>query len=469
MKHGIFNSTSSVWQKNPALQCGFAFFLGCLFALNTVWAALPLICLIEKKEIYKLSFLFFLPSILIYHFYAFPKDGEKIEGLFSIHAMKRSERFGKGWVYSGVLRTDKGRVYCKCFSKSYFSPNAVYKIQGIVKQQKKPFYTLKSAQPWDRVKSRASLAEIRFHAKTKMAEYITRRIKGQRAPLFLTGLATGKLEDRLLFKEFRELGLAHILAISGFHFALIALMFHCFLRLFFPYKLETFLLITLLTFYFLFIGDSPSVLRAWIAAMVYLLGKLVEKRPSALNTLGAALFISLILNPLNALTLSFQLSFLATAGILVLHKPIDYLLRLWLPLLPLSHVIKKNIFWQHGYIAMSLLRQSLSLTLSVNIALLPLLLQSYHAFSMHSLVYNLFFPFLAGVSLCLLLLGFVCGPPVQQLNGLYTEWILKVIESPPLLFKTWYAGPFPGWVLAFFFTAALWICCNKFLIEKKSA
>ena len=453
MKHGI----STIWEKNPALLFGLTFFLGCLFALQTLWAACFLIFVCHPKYIFKVTLTFLLPIILIYQFYSFPPTGSEVEGHFYTHSIRKSERFGNGWVYKGVLKTDRGKICCSCFSKTYFSPYKIYKVKGKLRSRDGKFYSLKTKAPWESLKSRFSLAETRLTAKERVKEYIEKATPQPRAAQFLTGMVTGQLEDRVMLKEFGQLGLSHIMAISGFHFALLTLAFHLFLRLFLPHKLEAFVLISVLTLYFLFIGDSPSISRAWTVAIVFLVGQLLEKRPTALNSLGAAMLFSLMTNPLYACTLSFQLSFLATGGILALLQPCSKLLNLWIPKLSISEVIQKKVIWQQGYIAASLLRESLSLTLAVHIVLIPLLLHSFHTFSINSLIYNLFFPFLASIALFVFLVGVVLGGWVHYLNGYYCEWVLKITETPPVLFRAFYAETFPPAMLSLIFAGLLFI------------
>ncbi|MFN0065366.1 MAG: ComEC/Rec2 family competence protein, partial [Chlamydiales bacterium] len=232
----------------------------------------------------------------------------------------------------------------------------------------------------------------------------------------------------------------HLLAISGLHFGLIALFFHTFLRLFLPQKFETLALMLTLTLYLFFIGNTPSVQRAWIFAMVFLFGRLVDKKSYSLNTLGVALLISLIHDASAATTLSFQLTFLATAGILLFYPYCEKILRFWIPKYSLQEIASHSLLWQHGYLGLQYIRKALSLTIAVHCTLLPLLLYHFHSFFPHSLFYNLFFPSAAALSLFLLLFAsllHVVIPPLgawlHQLNGHYTAALVALSENPPIL------------------------------------
>lgn len=443
------------WERNPALFYGLIFFLGCLFALQTPWVLLPFVLLLHKRSVFQASILFLFPCCMIYHLYTFPPTGSSVEGVFYTHSIKKTERFGNGWNYSGILKTPNGRIPCRCFSKCYFSPSAAYKITGSVRPLKGKFYSLKSKEPWEFVRYRFTLTAWRSRAQEYVKEYIEKHVHQKRAVHFLQGMITGQLEDRVMMNEFSQLGLSHLMAISGLHFSLIALSFHLLFRLFLPYKLEALCMIVLLTGYLLFIGDSPSILRTWIAVMIFLLGQLFEKRSSALNSLGAALFLSLIWNPLTVMTLSFQLSFLATGGILFFYSPCDRLLGSWLPKHSLKDAAAKHWIWQHGYILVSFFREALALTLSVHIAIFLLLIKTFHFFSLNSLFYNLFFPFLASAALLFFLVSLPLGHWAHVVNGYYCDWILRLSESPPLFFKSIYVEPLAPWLYAILLTLLL--------------
>ena len=100
---------------------------------------------------------------------------------------------------------------------------------------------------------------------------------------FLAGLATGEFDDHWMRQQFSRFGVQHLLAISGFHFAIIAGCLSFALRLFFPAKSCTLILLACLGGYTIFLGPQASILRAWLMSSLALIGFLIEKHPSALN------------------------------------------------------------------------------------------------------------------------------------------------------------------------------------------
>ena len=412
--------------------------------------------LLHKKRVSQACLLFLLPSLMLYHIYTFPTAGAYVEGIFYIDTCKRSEKYGGGWNYRGTLKTENGRLKCRCFSKEFYSAHRMYQISGTVRPLKGSLYALKTQSPWEISAKRVSLTTLRKSIKESVKRYIEKHYE-ERAAHFLTGMVTGETEDLILLNAFNQLGVSHLMAISGLHFSLLALAFHLLLRLFLPYKIEASILLALMSGYLLFIGETPSVLRAWISVTLFLLGQIFERRCCAINALGCALLLSLLWNPLSATSLSLQLSFLATAGILFFYTPCQRMLMWLLPKRPLKEVVEKHALWQHLYIFVSFFREALALTIAVHVALLPLLLSTFHFFSCNSLFYNLFFPFLASAALLFFLASLPFGSWGHFLNSYYCNWILKIPESPPLFFKSLYVPQIPSWILTLWLTLILLI------------
>lgn len=445
MRHAII----FFYERHLALACGLFLCFGVLFAVATPWILIPtavLFFLIKKEYAPLMAIIFLLPLFYFSHAYWLPSHNSSAEGIFLIKSIQKGKGFSKGWIYRGDLQANGKITPCTLFADKRYAADQAYLIQGILCAKKPPFYTFKTKKEWLPVKRRFTLAEWRYSAKEKVKAYILKHIKKQRAAAFLSGMATGQLDDSVMMMQFSELGISHIMAISGLHFALITLALHFFLRLFLPAKIESVFLIALLLIYFLFIGDSPSVQRAWTAATVFLLGNLLEKRSRPLNSLGVALIATIILSPLAPCSLGFQLSFLATGGILLLYQPVDRLLRLWIPSLPLQTLLQRSFLQQHAYIARSLFRDALALTLAVHLALLPLLLHYFQTFSLNGLLYNLFFPLFAGWALLLLLIS-IPFPWLHPINSYFSEWLLEIADAPPLFLKSFAIDPLhPCWV-----------------------
>lgn len=115
---------------------------------------------------------------------------------------------------------------------------------------------------------------------------------------------------------FRQLGLAHILAISGMHFGLCYLLFNL-ISLLLPFKLRRGFRMILSIIYAVITGLSVSVIRALIFILLYELGILLKRPINRWQLLMATLLICLMIQPYWIYDVGFQLSFTAVLGIFV--------------------------------------------------------------------------------------------------------------------------------------------------------
>ena len=120
-------------------------------------------------------------------------------------------------------------------------------------------------------------------------------------------------EDR---QAFSRLGIAHILSVSGFHvgvlIGILNLLFHL-LKLRQGVRLAFYGI--LLFFYASLCGMSQPVIRASLLMVLGLEGRILNRPRSGLHLLSAALFIMVLLSPVQVTSASFQLTFCAVLGL----------------------------------------------------------------------------------------------------------------------------------------------------------
>ncbi len=487
----------SFWEKHPALLLGIFLLIGTSFSFSTnlvdLFPASVLLWPFLKKQpnrkllILALSLFFLGWASASFRCPQHALNDQVLEGKahFSISSIKQYQSpFYRSIAYQGKLLHFEGsggeslsslpcQIYLP-FSSKRPKANCDYEIRGRLQQKGPHHFVLKPQKKaeWVPIPSTHSLAELRYQAKRSVHSYLKKQITDHEAATFLSALATGAIDERSLSMEFNHLGIQHILAISGFHFALIAFFLNRLLQLSLSPKITAWLLLVLLTAYALFLGDSPSIQRAWIAAAVFLIGRTFNLRITALNALGIGLCVELLIDPSIISHLGFLLSFLCTLAILLLFPLFQTLFQFLLPIRPFKTVKAMPHLDQCGYIANSFLRQLLAMNLAIHIACLPVLLYLFHRFPLLSLVYNLFFPLWVSISLFLLcaacLLAYTL-PPLGHLlhliNQKWTTFALATVQHPPatldfvLRIK---AIPYPALIL--FLTFLLTICI--FLTEK---
>lgn len=166
------------------------------------------------------------------------------------------------------------------------------------------------------VKSVPVLSDVRKRALGAIA-----RFGGDEAGL-LQALVCGfrpTIEQAGSYEQFKTVGLAHLVAVSGAHLSIVAMFAAQGLRLLRLGRKGTAAAMALfLIGYVGFTGMPVSALRASVMAATGLIALVVNRRASALNALGACIALFVGLDPPCGLSASFALSAGSTLGIVVL-------------------------------------------------------------------------------------------------------------------------------------------------------
>lgn len=249
----------------------------------------------------------------------------------------------------------------------------------------------------------------------------------------LLGGSRGIPAERL--RLFTRCGLSHLLSVSGSHVALLLGLFAggaAFLPL--PRKMGALLVAFLLVSYGILCGLRASVCRALLLGLGALWGRVHRKRTSSTAFLGLGLLLLPAWHPWWVWDPGFQLSFAAAGGLLLLRRPVEEKLAVWLPL-PLA--------------------RGLSVPLGAQILGLPFLVHHFHMLSLVSLLANvLLVPLL---SLCL---AFGAAGAMMSALGLSFPGRLLLVGAGQLLGISlwggewlsnlpgthWVSGQVPLWV-----------------------
>jgi competence protein ComEC len=230
----------------------------------------------------------------------------------------------------------------------------------------------------------------------------------------LQGMVLGDDEgvDQASIDDFRRSGLLHILAVSGENVILLCSMWaFAFSLLGFPRLLRTTLLVPIVFIYVLLTGASPSIVRAGVSGIVALLA-LLASRPTDgwLLWLVPAAWL-LTRNPNNLFDVSFQLSFGAVAGLLLLARPLT------------------RFF---GFLP-GPLPQQVGITTAASLSTAPVSMITFGSASLVSVPANLAGGFVLGpimfVGMLSLLLGFVSSwlsAPLNVVAGLFIGFLMEV-------------------------------------------
>ncbi|MGB2698314.1 MAG: DNA internalization-related competence protein ComEC/Rec2 [Candidatus Zixiibacteriota bacterium] len=145
----------------------------------------------------------------------------------------------------------------------------------------------------------------------------------------LSGFVLGERRDIPddVYQMFTDTGTLHLLAISGSNVGLVVLFFFGFFRLLrIPKKVCILLTLPAIVIFSYVTNNQPSVVRASIMAIIFLLAFFWEREKDLINILGFSALLILFFSPLSFFDVGFQLSFGVTLGLLIFIVHPDSLL-----------------------------------------------------------------------------------------------------------------------------------------------
>lgn len=237
------------------------------------------------------------------------------------------------------------------------------------------------------------------------------------------GLATGillgdssEIEDDIK-EDFKNCSLSHMLAVSGAHLSYLILGLNLLLndRIIGKRKKYVINIIAIIIF-MLLTGMSLSVIRAGISTILSIVAVLIYRKSDSFETMAFALLCTIIDNPFTIFNMGLQLSYLGTAGIVLLNK---YLVEFEKKHTELSKI--KVYLIENTYV-----------TLSATLLIFPIILYYFNMISLNLLLANLLLGPILGVSI---MLGFIVlsvsliSMPVAQILGWIWQLPLKFITK----------------------------------------
>lgn len=148
------------------------------------------------------------------------------------------------------------------------------------------------------------------------------RLIGGDESKFLRGLIIGDRTDipMEIKTAFINSGVMHILAVSGLHVAIVAMILLALLQAArVPEKPRIIATCLLLVYYIFLTGGAASVIRSVIMAIVFLGGKLSQHRADFYNTLALSAIVILLIDAKQFFQPGFQLSFAAVFSLVYLY------------------------------------------------------------------------------------------------------------------------------------------------------
>lgn len=199
------------------------------------------------------------------------------------------------------------------------------------------------------------------------------------------GAKTGINEE--VYNSFRSFGTAHVLAVSGLHVGILLTLYRRIYRIK-PNPIFTVIIVIILIFYGSITRWSPSVFRAVFMSLLYILSQITSREVDLLSCLGVTSIISVCLNPLVVNSLGFQMSYLAILGIGFLSPVISR---------KFGAIISNKFGDVLGHDRIRTLVNGVSIYVSVQIVVLPYILQEFNYLSPLGFLLNFPVAILAGI------------------------------------------------------------------------
>lgn len=187
----------------------------------------------------------------------------------------------------------------------------------------------------------------------------------------LNGMLIGETNgiSNEVIEDFKNSGITHLLAVSGSNIVLVIVISKFIFSKIFGKKYSWIFIISFIMFFVCISGASPSVVRAGLMAILEIFAGLLVKKSNSINNLFLSAFIILLINPFSIINIGFILSFAGTIGILLISDKI-------------SQRLKEHIRFE-------MLLENLSVTLSAQIILFPIMAYYFNSISLTSLITNL--------------------------------------------------------------------------------
>lgn len=379
--NSLIKQNNGIYKKHPLFLGGIVFYLGSLF----IWLPFIFLPLVFFQKTRHIFFLCLFGSIT-QNTLSIPAIEQlpsscTLSGVFSPAKLsKHAGFFDVKIILSGRFKTDQGVFELRLFNPP-FDPFSC----------KNSFLSIEHVKTSSGSKSKILKHEFLdqknhlFAFRLRVLRFFENALKiypNSSSQKLFFALFTGQIEDRLMLLQFKDFGLSHLLALSGFHLQLVLTLCNFTLKKCVRFNIRQSIGLFILSIYCLFIGSVPSIVRAFFSILFsFLLTKeTFEKKP--LTIFGLTLIATSILCPNQLTSPGFILSFIATFAITSFESIKHHLVLLFQAETDLYSKLIKT--WICHFFCQ----------LWITLFSVPFLLFYFQSFHLESIFYNLFVPYL---------------------------------------------------------------------------
>ncbi|MEK7559350.1 MAG: ComEC/Rec2 family competence protein [Patescibacteria group bacterium] len=319
----------------------------------------------------KYFIILFFTSVLILRFITLDKaelsEGQNVD--FTSRLM--TEPTPKGHQQSFQLFYKGNRININTSSEKEYHYGEILRVNGSLTinllKSRSRFITMKSPQ----IEAKEDKLAVLYNVRQLIISTFERNLSPNNSALLL-GIVFGiKSNFSTNFLEnLKLLGLMHVIAASGMNVTLTAGFLSAIFLIFFKRQTALVLTISGIIFYALLAGFQPSIVRAAIMGIIVFTAQILGRQRLSAYSLFITAYIMILFSPFVVWDIGFQLSFLATAGLIFL-RPLFY-----------------EIGFLKKFFSFIVVGQDVSTTIAAQIATLPILLANFGLYSLSSVVIN---------------------------------------------------------------------------------
>lgn len=292
--------------------------------------------------------------------------------------------------------------------------------------------------------NKIGLTRILYVLKNRLEGLLERVLPEPQASLLIGILLGGKREmPPKFFQNLRDTGTLHVIVASGYNITVVAGFLVASLVKLVNRKKALILALLAVLAYTLMAGAEPPVVRAAIMGSLTYLAQFLGREKDAILCLLFAGAVMLLISPLMLFDIGFQLSFLATAGILFIYPKL-----------------------QGRVFRTPLLGEELRVTLAAQLGTLPILIFNFGQVSFLSPLINALVlpvvPLIMGLGAGLVAMGLLVQPLAQV-----AAWLVWVPLTYFVRLIEWFGGlpwvsfsvgkPSWGWLVGYYLVISLWV------------
>lgn len=243
-------------------------------------------------------------------------------------------------------------------------------------------------------------------------------------------------------ESFSSAGVSHLIAVSGFHVTIVAQLFlFLFTSLLRRKRIASGGAIIAVFVFMAVTGFSPTVIRAGIMQIIFLLGLMIFRSPDSLNSLGLSVTIICLFNPYSGADFGFLMSVGATFGIFVCSEKIKTYIVERLQRKKLHRINPKSPkkFFSENAIQQLILSVAslISVTIAATVFTMPVTIFVFKQFPLYTVLANLLISYPASIMLISGIVGVLfhftgvlsfLSYPLMLVCGIIARYILFCVK-----------------------------------------